>query len=399
MSKGFTKLLLSFLTGIVLLISMAPANLAMAQNPPQGGAQKPKADPAAAANQPSSPWYSQDPLQWYGKVYGGDPGQIFGERYTAAQVQWVFYGFVFGFLNYFPGVKQCLLTMANGDASTCASTPPVTPTKTTGDSGKSRSLVAVIFEDRELSGITYVKNIGRKFNLIPQAKAQGFGYSGALALGGSGNNTIQKAWQAIRDLSYGIFVVIIIAFAFMIMFRVKISPQVVISVQSALPKIAVALILVTFSYAIAGFLIDIMYVCIGIFSLVFSQFTVAGVGFQGGAPAAVTGYFDLLTIGPTFLGIKQISTGIFGLLVMYIVNYVIAFADIVFSGLLSIFRGIPIAAAGGGIQIALGEPFLAVLTFIIGVIGLVVVIVMSLNSQKGLDRKSPRLNSSHQIIS
>jgi len=59
--------------------------------------------------------------------------------------------------------------------------------------------------------------------------------------------------------------------AFMIMFRVRISPQTVITVQSALPKIIFTLILITFSYAIAGFLIDLMYVVIGIFSFIVTQ--------------------------------------------------------------------------------------------------------------------------------
>jgi hypothetical protein len=54
------------------------------------------------------------------------------------------------------------------------------------------------------------------------------------------------------------------------MFRVKISPQAVITVQSALPKVVITLILITFSYAIAGFLVDLMYVVIGIISFLFA---------------------------------------------------------------------------------------------------------------------------------
>jgi len=38
-----------------------------------------------------------------------------------------------------------------------------------------------------------------------------------------------------------------------------------LTLESALPKVVVALILVTFSYAIAGFLIDIIYILIGVF--------------------------------------------------------------------------------------------------------------------------------------
>lgn len=48
------------------------------------------------------------------------------------------------------------------------------------------------------------------------------------------------------------------------MFRVKISPQTVITIQNLLPKIIFALILITFSYAIAGFLMDLMYVAFAV---------------------------------------------------------------------------------------------------------------------------------------
>ena len=44
------------------------------------------------------------------------------------------------------------------------------------------------------------------------------------------------------------------------MFRQRISPQAVMTIQAALPKVIIALIMVTFSYAIAGFMIDISYV-------------------------------------------------------------------------------------------------------------------------------------------
>ncbi len=101
MSKVLSKLLISVLTAIVLLISVAPAQ------------------PARAANE----WYSQGALQWYSKVYNtSNPNEIFGERYTAAQVQWVFYGVIFGFINSFIGDagKQCLVGLGSGNIGSCA---------------------------------------------------------------------------------------------------------------------------------------------------------------------------------------------------------------------------------------------------------------------------------------
>lgn len=69
-------------------------------------------------------------------------------------------------------------------------------------------------------------------------------------------------WKIFRDLAYMVLVIILITIGFMIIFRAKINPQTVISVENALPKIVISLILITFSFAIAGFLIDLMYVVI-----------------------------------------------------------------------------------------------------------------------------------------
>jgi hypothetical protein len=44
-----------------------------------------------------------------------------------------------------------------------------------------------------------------------------------------------------------------------IMLRIKISPQAVVTIQTAIPKLISSLILVTFSYAIVGLLIDVSY--------------------------------------------------------------------------------------------------------------------------------------------
>lgn len=355
MSKLFRKVLASFLIGIVLTISIAPAVKAQA-----------------------SPWYSQDFGSWYAKVYDtSNPQEIFGERYTAAQVQWVFWGVLAFMINLAsgnnPAVSGCIAASITGNATPCIQ-PIIDSQKNLnsqfkiGDSGRSENLGQMIFEDRSLSGVTYVKEVERRFHIVPEAKAQGFGYTGALGV----IPDIQNAWKVMRNLSYTLFVIVILVFAFMIMFRIKISPQVVITVQSALPKIALGLILVTFSYAIAGFLIDMMYVVMGLLSVIFSQFTVFGVSFSGlagtgvGATTSTTGYFTLLTQGPTFLGVK---TGVFGLMIMYFINYFLAWIFIVMGGIVTGLLG-----SGGFV----GGSIVAVLTFFLGLLGLIVVFITAI---------------------
>lgn len=92
---------------------------------------------------------------------------------------------------------------------------------------------------------------------IPQTyAAQGLGFTMIKPL--------SKLWTTLRDLAYIIMVVILVAISFMIMFRMKLNAQTVISIENALPRIVTSLILITFSFAIAGFLIDAMYFSITI---------------------------------------------------------------------------------------------------------------------------------------
>lgn len=93
-------------------------------------------------------------------------------------------------------------------------------------------------------------------------------------------------WSVFRNIVYLIFILIFVIIGIAIMLRVKIDPRTVMTVQNQIPKIIIGLLLVTFSFAIAGFLIDIMYVAIYLIFNVFSQ----------AAPNA-----GLSTLNPTFL--------------------------------------------------------------------------------------------------
>jgi hypothetical protein len=69
-------------------------------------------------------------------------------------------------------------------------------------------------------------------------------------------------WKGFRNLAYGLLAVVMIVVGFMVMLRKKIDPKTVVTVQNALPRIVITLILITFSYAIVGILIDLMYVLV-----------------------------------------------------------------------------------------------------------------------------------------
>lgn len=109
----------------------------------------------------------------------------------------------------------------------------------------------VAMYDPPISSRTYVADLLQNAKIIPQAQAQGLGFSSL--------DPILETWKNFRNIAYLFFVIIFLIIGFMIMFRAKVG-QAAITVQQAIPSIVVALLAVTFSYAIAGFLIDIMYV-------------------------------------------------------------------------------------------------------------------------------------------
>jgi hypothetical protein len=301
-------------------------------------------------------WYDQSPVEWFVKVYDpSNPSEIFGERYTAAQVQWI----VYSLLSFFVPDKPLFQCMLSGDLSNCFTA--LTTRLGIGDASlnpnmpvKHESLASLVFaSDRSISFISYAKNLSQKYSLVSEVHAQtpGFGFQ-ALSV-------IQSLWTAARNFTYGLFVLIAIVLAFMVMFRVKISPQVVVSIQSAIPKIVVALILVTFSYAIAGFLIDLMYVVIGFLSL-----ALASVG--GGVFATdPTTIFKFFTTG--YIGLNNtlgVSTGIFGILILY----TLVFSMMCFAAIFAINGGIV------GAVLSLG--LLPVLSALIGLIVFVVMLIV-----------------------
>jgi hypothetical protein len=162
---------------------------------------------------------------------------------------------------------------------------------------------------------------------VPPASGVYWAYSGlenagfvpttyaAEGLGFSALKPFINLWTVFRDFAYMILVLVIVAIGFMVMFRMKINAQTVISAENALPRIVVALLLITFSFAIAGFMIDIMYVLTAVGISLLSgngqyfnaaqyqnNYLTAGPGelFTGIFPS---GLLTLLNVGNALLGI------------------------------------------------------------------------------------------------
>lgn len=112
--------------------------------------------------------------------------------------------------------------------------------------------IAYLYGNPPASTYAFAVDLGKTLGFLPRTYAQGVGFTGLSAL--------LDIWKAFRNIAYGIIAVIAIVVGFMVMLRKKIDPKTVVTVQNSIPRIVVALILVTFSYAIVGFMIDLMYV-------------------------------------------------------------------------------------------------------------------------------------------
>jgi hypothetical protein len=337
------KILLSFLAILIFLFSFAPYFKVSAA-----------ASVPTSASQSSSEgtWYSQNFNQWFSKVYGSNsqPNEIFGERYTAAQVEWVIYGLFAFVLNKTTGDPYTTNCLLNNDINDCLDRVKdffgsLSKLASNNSTSNNKSLASLVFAERPFSGIAYLKSIGKKLKIIPEAQAQttpGYGFEAL--------NPIRKLWRATRDFSYGLLVLIVIILAFMIMFRTKISPQTVITIQSVLPKIILAIIFVTFSYAIAGFLIDLVYVVIGIISYFFSLIE-----------STQTSIFTTMTTG-----LPVVGGGFLGLMLIYFVLFFWTLLFVLFAsgslGIATIFLG-PILALIWLLLIIIAAIVLLFLTF------------------------------------
>ncbi len=86
-----------------------------------------------------------------------------------------------------------------------------------------------------------------------------------------GLQPIMSLWMAFRNIVYLLFTLVFLVVGFAIMLRFKIDPRTVMTIENQIPKMIVSLLLVTFSFSISGFIIDMMYTTIYLSANIISQ--------------------------------------------------------------------------------------------------------------------------------
>lgn len=104
-----------------------------------------------------------------------------------------------------------------------------------------------------VSSSEHIRYLSNHFGVAKTAIAQedGSGFQGL--------SPIQNIHLKIRDLSYLLLVIFFVVIGIAIMLRLKIDPRTVMTLQNQLPKIVVTIVLIAFSYPLAGLLVDGMW--------------------------------------------------------------------------------------------------------------------------------------------
>ncbi|MBI2442746.1 MAG: hypothetical protein HYV40_02445 [Candidatus Levybacteria bacterium] len=123
-----------------------------------------------------------------------------------------------------------------------------------GAIGFVNTMMAAMYAAPAASTGDYLAYLGDNFGFVKKAEAQGVGFKSL--------SPILPLWTAARNVAYFFYILAFVVIGILIMIRVRIDPRTVMTIQNQVPKIVIGIILITFSYAMAGFLIDFMYTSI-----------------------------------------------------------------------------------------------------------------------------------------
>ncbi len=128
---------------------------------------------------------------------------------------------------------------------------PNNSTQIGGVLGLSTNLITALYTP-PASGLDYVRYMSSNFGLVKHVYAQNSGFDALRPL--------LNMWVSIRDVAYLALVVVFIIIGLAVMLRIKIDPRTVMTVQNQIPRVIIGILLITFSYAIAGAMVDAMWI-------------------------------------------------------------------------------------------------------------------------------------------
>ena len=169
--------------------------------------------------------------------------------------------------------------------------------------GASQKVISLAYAFPPASTSNYLAFMGSKSGLIDKTYAQGIGYSGL--------QPILGLWNAMKNTSYVVILIVLVFMGILIMFRKSLDPQTVLTFQMAIPRVIITIILITFSYAIAGFVIDLIYLSILFVIQIFESGKLLDVGAIAQAKQDFTSDSPWVIFGYTLKSIPVDAGGLF----------------------------------------------------------------------------------------
>lgn len=119
--------------------------------------------------------------------------------------------------------------------------------------GATTAMIGMMYT-QPASSTQYVRHLASNFGFQQNAIAQENTQEAF-----DGLSPLLSLFIRIRDITYLLLVIVFIIVGIGIMLRLNIDPRTVMTIQNQIPKLIIGIILVTFSYSIAGFLFDMTW--------------------------------------------------------------------------------------------------------------------------------------------
>jgi len=181
--------------------------------------------------------------------------------------------------------------------------------KNLGALGMISNAVDTVYNNIPIHTKDYIAYLSNNFGFVHKTYAAG----GTASTGYQSLSPLLGIWVVMRNIAYLLIVLIFIFIGFAVMLRVKIDPRTVMTIENQIPKIIIGLILITFSFAIAGLLIDLMYILMYVFYNIYAS--IPNINKELLTPQIIqnSSTFDVINymFPPGFLGVS--GSGIVGL--------------------------------------------------------------------------------------
>lgn len=124
--------------------------------------------------------------------------------------------------------------------------------------GQTTNMIGMLYTPTTSSSL-YFQDLADNFGIVQKTHAQAAAVPLKAYDGFTGLQPILPIWRNVLNIAYLLLALIFMIIGIGIMLRIKIDARTVMTLQNQIPRIIISIILITFSYAFAALLIDLMW--------------------------------------------------------------------------------------------------------------------------------------------